>query len=52
LQTDNISTEELTKALLAQAYDRQENERMLAAAKTQQNSTTLAAVATKQNERS
>jgi hypothetical protein len=45
------SNEEFTKALLAQSYDRQENERMLAAANTQQNSTTLAAVATKQNER-
>jgi hypothetical protein len=50
LKTDNLSNEELTKAFLAQAYDRQENERMLAAAKTQQNSTTLAAVTT-QNER-
>jgi hypothetical protein len=42
------SNEEFTKALLAQAYDRQENERMLAAAKTQQNSTTLATVTNNQ----
>jgi hypothetical protein len=43
--------EELIKDFLAQSYDRQENERMVAAANTQQTSTTLAAVATKQNER-